>query len=139
MNIEFVYLILLGINNFMDNQKMQRTGSDHPTDISRSKIKISKTERDTIITLCDVKFNDIDLWNVEYMSSLESIVNEPTSINHEDRTVKVAPMKNDTLDIYINGDVRKKNKGNENTEKDKIGFIKSKKKKNLGFLTSSAM
>lgn len=38
-----------------------------------SKIEISKSGMNTKITLCDVRFKDIDKWNVEEMNRMESI------------------------------------------------------------------
>ena len=70
MNIEFVYLILLGINNFMENQIVIRKGSAISNRQGSSKIQIRKTEQDTRITLCDVRFMDIEKWNVEEMNRM---------------------------------------------------------------------
>ena len=65
MNIEFVYLILVGINNFMEIQLRrkysQKTISDKS---STSKIEIIKTLEKTQIKYTDMKFEDIRKWDI---------------------------------------------------------------------------
>jgi hypothetical protein len=61
MNIEFVSLILLGINNFLDNRIIHRRASESSGGVmggglkkEKSKIVITRTKDDTRITLCDL-------------------------------------------------------------------------------------
>ena len=75
MNIELVYLILLGINHFMENQEMleteeatsARARSDAVTSRLRrqNKVLINKDAERTKIILEDVQFENPDLWNVQ--------------------------------------------------------------------------
>jgi len=90
MNIELVYLILLGVNHFMENldldeeKQSSRTNSVNSSQIKgirnklTSKIKINKTAKETKMTFNKVKYKNADLWNVrnEY---LESNINESVS------------------------------------------------------------
>ena len=54
MNIEFVYLILLGINNFLD------TSRELDAKAEGKQLKITKNKDDTQITFCNIRFNDIE-------------------------------------------------------------------------------
>ena len=67
MNIEFVYLILLGINNFMDSRETRKNSFQRGDDIRQksSKLKIENFGKSTRITFCDIKVKDIDKWNVD--------------------------------------------------------------------------
>ena len=87
-----------------------------------TKIQIRKTERETEITLCSVKFNDINLWNVEQMNNMGSVVNDRASINNveEEKLQKTKTgydtTKNDTLDNYLSGSFRVKTNTFKNLE-----------------------
>lgn len=73
MNIEFVYLILLGINNFLDSRDARRNSLVNGNDkITNSKLKITNHGRSTRITFCDIKMKDIDKWNVDYLTTQKS-------------------------------------------------------------------
>lgn len=75
MNIEFVYLILLGINNFMDSRET-RKNSYQRNDIQQkaSKLKIENHGKSTRITFCDIKVKDIDKWNVDQESKMDEVI-----------------------------------------------------------------
>lgn len=71
MNIELVYLILLGINHFMENQEILDTdGSISEAVTSRlrrqNKVQINKDAERTKIILEGVQFENADLWNVQH-------------------------------------------------------------------------
>jgi heme exporter protein D len=84
-NIEFVYLILLGINNFMDNRqllydrKMEQQGLVRIDTLQRHKVKkstkiqrsiqIVKGKSQTKIKFVDIDFNDVELWDVKRKQS----------------------------------------------------------------------
>lgn len=76
-NIEFVYLILLGITNFMENQSK---GDDNRNSKIKeeinfgNKLKISKDKSTTKVTLCGVKFDNPEKWNILRRSD-DSILN----------------------------------------------------------------
>ena len=55
MNVEFVYLILLGINNFMDNIETKR--EERKSD--KKKIKILKDTHETKIVLPDIHIKNL--------------------------------------------------------------------------------
>ena len=62
VNIEFVYLILVGINKFMDNYNSQ-------TFLNYTKrkdvLKIDKNQELTKVTMVNVEFKNQNLWNVD--------------------------------------------------------------------------
>lgn len=100
----------------MENQIVIRKGSAISNRQGSSKIQIRKTDHDTRITLCDVRFTDIEKWNVEEMNRIMSTGGR-MSINDEQELtndfVKITKGKtgayiNDTLDNYMDGQVREK-------------------------------
>ncbi len=71
MNIEFVYLILLGINqfqifkignaNFSSTQGLNKVAPPN----EKTKILIDKTGEKSHITFSDIKFKNINLWGID--------------------------------------------------------------------------
>jgi hypothetical protein len=57
MNIEFVYIILLGVNNFMQSK-------EYLPNKSSIKLAITKNDRSTVLTYCGIKVEDIANWDV---------------------------------------------------------------------------
>jgi heme exporter protein D len=81
MNIEFVYLILLGINSFMEHQLMLKNFPNQDNKQMKKKNKdssiiIEKKNGFTRITLCELKLKDIELWNVDQMNIQEKSVSD---------------------------------------------------------------
>ena len=67
VNIEFVYLILVGINNFMENYNSLTFNSK-----KQDKLKISKNKEMTKVTMVNVEFKNKNLWNVDQTSMASS-------------------------------------------------------------------
>ena len=62
VNIEFVYLILVGINKFMDNYNSSNfLNYTKKEDV----LKISKNKELTKVVMMNVEFKDQHLWNVD--------------------------------------------------------------------------
>lgn len=59
LNIEYVYLILLGINNFMENSDLNDTSNS-----GMYKIKINATHNKTTITMQDILIENVELWGL---------------------------------------------------------------------------
>jgi hypothetical protein len=67
MNIEYVSLILLGINNFIslkENEKNIRSSIDLSAE-KDMKMKINKTNNQSKITFCNMQFQNVKEWDVE--------------------------------------------------------------------------
>ena len=69
VNIEFVYLILVGINKFMDNYNSENFLNYTKRE---DKLKISKNKELTKVTMMNVEFKDQHLWNVDQSSRADS-------------------------------------------------------------------
>jgi hypothetical protein len=69
VNIEFVYLILVGINKFMDNYN-----SETFLNYTKRKdvLKIDKNQELTKVTMVNVEFKNQNLWNVDQSSRASS-------------------------------------------------------------------
>ena len=83
MNIEFVYLILLGINNFLDSRDARKSSLVMGTEkekMTNSKLKIVNHGKSTNITFCDIKMKDIDKWNVDYQSKASRLDDDIQSV-----------------------------------------------------------
>jgi hypothetical protein len=65
VNIEFVYLILVGINKFMDHY-----GSDTFKNYTKKKdkLRINKDRETTKVIMDNLEFKDHSLWNVDQAS-----------------------------------------------------------------------
>ena len=100
MNIEFVYLILIGINTFMED--MGKKEQSHEEVLSQrrgkkervptmSKITMDKNQNSTKITFHEVKFADIQDWNIIKDSADQSNVTLDRASDEE--SIKVAPVR----------------------------------------------
>ena len=59
-NIEFVYLILLGINHFLDNLQTSDDGV-----APNQRIRIEKNANETKIMMSNIKIKNLQLWDVD--------------------------------------------------------------------------
>ena len=76
MNIELVYMILLGISSSMECRKIVSTDNSISKKISRTAIRIEEGHKNTKITFKGIKLQNIDLWNVDRKSMLGSIADD---------------------------------------------------------------
>ena len=61
MAVEFVYIILLGINSFMDNLKVKKEQQMH----DENKISINLGQKTTTIVFDTIKFKNMSTWDIE--------------------------------------------------------------------------
>ena len=62
MNVEFVSLILLGINNFMEN--LQELKDEDIGSHEKKVILIQKDKENTKLTFDAIKFKNIKIWDI---------------------------------------------------------------------------
>ena len=83
MNIEYVYIILVGINRFMKIREIKDIrGDDFQSALSASLIEISKTVDQTQVKFNGIDFKDINKWDVlkEVPESI-MVISEDSSLN----------------------------------------------------------
>ena len=74
MNIEFVYQILLGTRYFLESRdKIQTPIINKRQEINKQKLKIQNQGNRTSLTFYDIKFKNIDKWDVGQTDRMESI------------------------------------------------------------------